>query len=418
MLFIDLTKRAQRNQYFVNKKISDLAERISEDTSSWMRQYEKIARIEIQKRIKYEKTTKNIIRNILGLFIKPRLGVSENIYIFEGLRNIEYIKILRPEEVIIIGTKLEREYASTNGYRFCWSFPIESAVHFKRSKGWNYFINHQIKLWLKELAKYKKVIFFLYEDTQPLGIFLVHISRILKSTVTSVCIQHGYFFKQNFRCEGVLADVNLLWDIKQVELIGCNKFRSYQIGLPYQAKAKKNPNLLVILVGTGTNNEDLEKYERDLDALSKIKSKINQSNGLTILYRPHPNEWKNQSIIKIIRNKFNTLDELDKVQRLNGPNAIFIGTLSSLLYEAGVAGHIVAHLNQDSENEPTFKKHITFDIININDLLSFINNIDLNQYYYRLYNDCNKSNHIERFVSALKLENLIKNEDLVKNKIN
>ena len=288
----------------MNKKFSDLADEISKDTSIWMWQYAKTAHVEIQKRIKYEKSKKNIIRNSLGLFVKPRLGASENIYIFEGLRNSVYMNLFNKEDVIIIGSKLEREFANTHGYKFCWSFPIESAVHLKRAKGWNYSINQQIKFWLTELSKFKKVVFFLYEDTQPLGIYLVHIGRILKSTVTSVCIQHGYFFKQSFRCEGLLSDVNFLWDINQVDVIGCNKLRAYEIGLPYEAKAKKNSKLMVVLVGNGTNNEDLEKYERGLDAFFEIHSKVNEIKGLTILYRPHPNEWKNKFIINRIRSNF------------------------------------------------------------------------------------------------------------------
>ena len=75
------------------------------------------------------------------------------------------------------------------------------AIHSKVSKGLKIFLNRQIELWIKELSHSNKIIFFLYEDTQPLGCYFIHIGRYLntktKTEAKSVCIQHGYFCKKN-----------------------------------------------------------------------------------------------------------------------------------------------------------------------------------------------------------------------------
>ena len=96
----------------------------------------------------------------------------------------------------------------------------------------------------------------MYEDTQTLGCFFAHVARSSGNVSKTVCIQHGYYdkFNMGLRHEGARCDFNFLWDISQADLIGCNKDCSYEVGLPYVARAKPTSELFFILVGIGEYN--------------------------------------------------------------------------------------------------------------------------------------------------------------------
>ena len=389
--------------------IEEIANRISEHSKSWMRQYELSAPDEIARRIKNARGTKDIVRTALGLFIKPQLDQIESIFIFEGLRNKDYMTVFRPESVIVIGSHLEKKYAKAHGYGFCWSFPVVSAIHSKMYRGWNFAINQQIKSWIKELSKFKKITFFLYEDTQPLGIFLVHLGKILKPKAVSICIQHGYLYIPKFeiRFDGRLCDVNFVWDTKQADLINSDRSSTFVIGLPYDAHAMSIDIPIVILVGTGMPYDGNGEYEKSLISFTKIYDVLSKRLGIKVFYRPHPNEWIHESLINQLQNDFLLLDDFEKVKRLNGPRAIFIGTISSLLYEASVAGHKVVHINLFEKASPVFDFDFEFNPENINDLVEWVSNEMSQNPPENTYSNLVNHNFLERFILALQSINSI-----------
>jgi hypothetical protein len=396
----------------MNKSYLNIADKISEDARNWIKQFEIIAPAEMQKRKKNTYKAKNIIITVLSIFIKPKFSDGKYLYIFQGIKNSEYMKIFNPESVVVVGSNLERDFAKIHGYNFYWASPIERAIYFKIYKNWNFFIIKQIKYWIEVLFKYEKIIIFLCEDTQPIGCYFVNIGKILKSSVTSVCIQHGYFHNQSHRCDGVLSDVNFVWELNQVSVIGCNRSKSFEIGLPYVATAKSTSKLVVVLVGVGTSGEDMEEYEKSIDAYSQIYTVLRNSTDLNIFYRPHPSEWSNETIISNLRKRLPNLDDIDKVARLNGSKVIFIGTWSSLLYEAGVAGHFVVYLKLNTELRPDFKYDLSFEYANINNLIKWIWHIESYKLTVAETNNVNQISPLGRFYRALQSAKLIFNGNI------
>ena len=375
---------------------------ISENYGSWLDQMEHHYQQEIFHRRKYMRGFKCFIQTLIGMFIKPRLSNTNNIYIFEGIRNREYMAVFNPDSVVIVGSHLEKEYAYSHGYGFCWSFPMQSAINSKMSRGWNYPAIVQLMFWTKKLSRFRRVIFFLYEDTQPLGIFFVHLTRLLWPKVSTVCIQHGYFLENTqVRLDGLLSDINFVWDKRQAELIGANKLRTFEIGLPYMATAKQSNELHVVLVGTGMAASDKDFYEKTINAYDIICRMLVNIAGVKVFYRPHPNEYNDKKLLAELSNKFLLVDEPNKIKQLNGPRAIFIGIVSSLLYEAGVAGHLVAHLKVNSNMRSVFDYDFDFEENQIGDLLQWIVSIKNNNYLKHKNKRACQLDPLERFKLAL-----------------
>lgn len=399
----------------MGKFFEEVANDISEKSKDWIRQYAHIDSKEIERRRKIARGIKEFVRTLAGLFIRPKLGETKSIYIFEGLRNKEYMSVFKPDSVIIVGSHLERDYAIAHGYGFSWSFPMVGAVHSKIYREWSFPLTRQIKFWANEVAHFDRVIFFLYEDTQPLGIFFVHLARIFKSKVKSVCMQHGYFCILNYqlRCDGALSDINFVWDQKQAEVIGSERSTTFVIGLPYVARAMATTEVIVVLVGTGMADDGGDEYDKSLCVFGDIYDAMSQSFGVKVFYRPHPNEWANGYLIAELRKKFLLLDDLDKVQRLNGLRAIFVGTISSLLYEAGLAGHVVAHLKLHENIRPVFDFDFDFGSTDIDELSTWIVNIRDTQWLDFPQQQAGRPEPLVRFVNALHSANLISNNELI-----
>lgn len=355
------------------KTLQETVANISRDCEHWLDQWAFIAFKTVYARKKMMRSFRCIVQTLIGLFIKPRLNHVNRIYIFEGLRNKEYMAAFSPETVFLVGSHQEKDYAITHGYGFIWSFPMQSSIHSNLSRGWTYPAIRQLQFWTKLLAKFDRVIFFLQEDTQPLGTFFVYLARSMPTTVSSVCIQHGYFLKYHYpiRNEGALSDINFVWEMKQAELIGSNKLKTFEIGLPYIAQAKPTSELNVVLVGAGMVDSGSGIYERSIKTYTEINKLLAGEMGVNVFYRPHPNEYNDKKLIAALRDSFSLVESKDKLIQLNGPRALFIGVESSLLYEAGVAGHLVAHLKLD-ESIPAFEFEFEFYETEGNKLLEWV----------------------------------------------
>jgi hypothetical protein len=403
-------------QAVVKKNFKKIANDIADDCNSWMRQFECSAPAEFERRRNNALGLKDFARAALSMFVKPKFKNVETMYVFEGLRNKEYMSLFAPQTVIVVGSHQEKTFAKAHGYGFCWSYPMVSATHSKMFRGWNGPIVRQINFWVNELSRFKQVIFFLYEDTQPLGVFFVYLGRILRPKVISVCIQHGYFGISHLelRCDGTLSDINFVWDDIQADLIGSNSSSTFEIGLPYDANATPSKKIIIILVGTGMSYDGNDDYEKSLISFINIYQELSQAVDMDVFYRPHPIEWENASLIKKLRNLFPLLDDLNKVQRLNGPRALFIGTVSSLLYEAGISGHYVAHLKLYNKMTPVFYYDIEFGPMDIDKLVNWVSNIRVNQCIELQRKNTHKRTFLDRFILALNSAKLINDSHIQK----
>lgn len=405
----------------MTRVFDELASDIAEDFKNWLLELECHEPSTVARRNKDMSKIGDLFRAALGFFVSPRLQNAETLYIFEGIRYKEYMKVFRPETIIVVGSHIEKDFAKLNGYKFCWAFPMVCAVHSQVIKGLNIFLNRQIKLWIKELSRANQIIFFLYEDTQPLGCYFVHIGRFLKSKATSVCIQHGYFCNRNIqlRYDGQLSAINFVWDERQIAVIGCNRSTTFEIGLPYVAIARPTNELIVVLVGTGMyagQYGEYEEYGQSINAFSAIKAALRHSLGLKVFYRPHPNEWISPNNVVAMNKHLSPLDDLDKVRRLNGPRSLYIGTISSLLYEAGVAGHFVARLKLDGNSISVFDFDFEFDTHEISALVKWVSTLDASPCTRVEWKHTGEDYPTERFVSALHSAKLLDINDIAANR--
>ena len=393
------------------KIFKKVANEIATDSISWNQQFEVSAPYLIAKRRKSPYHLKNIPKVIISIFFKPKIQLVEELYVFQGLRSKNYIGIFKPEQVLIIGSHDEKKYAEKYGYRFSWSFPIESAVQYKIFLNFNISIVNQLKYWLEAFSKPKRIIFFLNEDTQPLGIFLIHLSKIMNPKSLSVCIQHGIFYKMKspIRADGGLSDINFVWDYKQADIINCNRSKTYEIGLPYVAQAKLTDILTIIFIGPGTSQYGTNYYENIIKIYENIYKKLIQNTEMNIFYRPHPNEFLDYKLIQILNAKFSNIDKSDKITLLNGPKTIFIGTISSLMYEASIAGHPVARLKVPDEKTCDVECDLNFCKDNIDYLIDWVKNINNKKLIKLSVQNERLKSPTERFIDALRVAEITKN---------
>jgi hypothetical protein len=329
---------------------------------NWNKKYEKIALRSILKREKYAKSFVDFVKCLLSIFFFPNFSSSKNIYIFQGLQNKNYFSSFSKKEVFIIGSRVEKKFAEENGYRFIWSFAIESCVRSKVYKNYNFFINFIFYKWKKKLLN-QNCIFFLREDTQPLGAFLSVLSKSLKFSKT-VCIQH-FFFPKNYDQipDGLNCDYNFLWDKKQQKLKKLKLKKTYDVGIPYITRIFLKKKIPVIFVGTGEYLNNYKLYKKSLLNFFEIKNILKKELNISSIYRPHPAEYENESNVTLIKKMFEKIDCLSKFKRLNNNRSIFIGCISSMLYEAGSAGHHIVYLYIPYKYYKKWKPLFRYDIM-------------------------------------------------------
>jgi hypothetical protein len=281
--------------------------------------------------------TSNYFKKIISIFIYPKKIHSKKIVLFEGLKFSNYIESFKTNEVSIIGSRYEKKYAKEKMYNFHWSFPIINSVNEAIYNKNSIYLICQILYWYVYFYRKEEIIIVLEEDTQPLGSFFVCLSKLFKNKYHTICIQHGYFFKeQSARPDGQLCDYNFVWDKYQIDLMGIDKNSTFIIGLPYEAVAKISENYQIILVGIGEPDDIF--YQMSLQIFKKIYDFLIDKN-YKVQYRPHPNEKiKSKNLINLEK-LFGDLDNSEKIALLNGNQKIFIGNISSLLYEAKMCGH-------------------------------------------------------------------------------
>ena len=120
-------------------------------------------------------------------------------------------------------------------------------------------------------------------------------------------------------------------------------------GLSYNATAKFpwDGQLRVIFVGAG----HVAYYKDTIQIFNNIAINLrNEFKDVHIAYRPHPNEFNESQKISEVKCLFGCINTTPKIDLLNGPWTLFIGEISSLLYEAKQSGHLTATVPIDPKN--------------------------------------------------------------------
>jgi hypothetical protein len=328
--------------------------RIKFDCAEWNDQAKQFFSQEILSRQEQAHSFKEKIRYFVSVFIFPNFKRKKQIYFFQGTRHSHYFNNFDKSSIIIIGSREEREFAKKNGYDFVSSLPIISAVKAYVYRDSKLLINMVFSRWKNRLRNIDSIVFFIYEDTQPLGTFLNYLSKECSENSNAICIQHGFYAKYNdpIRIEGQNTEFNFVINESQAKLIKPDLSKTSIIGLPYSLRAKKRHKpKTVILVGVGGVYYDNQVFENSIVHFQKIYSIISQNFDLNIIYRPHPNERQFPSVMKRLKETFRVIDNLEIIERLNSPSSIFIGVASSVLYQAETAGHSVACFHSDPRQQ-------------------------------------------------------------------
>jgi len=335
-------------------------------------------------RVKSERSVVHLLRGLVGLFLtffQFRSKLGSQVYIFHDSRLLPYCSAVDPENCILLGSHVERQNASANGYRFLWGFPITSAVNvliYWRSK---VIFELQIYIWQLLLGRLDKLIILTYEDTQQIGEFFVTLYRLFPKKILLVCVQHGYYVQTSSRVivDGDRSPVNFVIDGAQVACFNNRRSKFKEIGLPYCSFWQTPSIREVVYVGCGDSGklpdgrdplEQLLFYFKDLD------ESIQDATELLTVYRPHPSELDGGIRPGFFRQFFDRYDRSKKEELLSGSRKIFIGAYSTLLYEAGVAGHVVIYVDPCINHiQPLFLRHLDVKLGNVSAVSEYVKRI-------------------------------------------
>jgi hypothetical protein len=364
--------------------ILQIREKIIHENNLWLKSRFSLGfyTTEYKKRIKLYRSSKVLFKAFLGIFIFNKIPKNKDLIIFQGLRNSAYFDAFDKESVFIIGSHIEKEYAKLNGYNFIWLFPIELAVNVACHRNFKFLLTYQLMRWFKIITQQKKTLFFLYEDTQPTGIFFSALTNQNRTTsAKSICIQHGIYCKTSApraRLDGLLSNMNLLIDRDQASIIGLEKNTYEVIGLPHNALSQKRKSNIIdiIFIGPGGSSDGNISFENTIKFYKKLHSRLVFLENINIIYRPHPDELNRTEVMELTRSIFQNFDFLPVTESLRRTQAIYISTVSTMLYEAMCSGHLVVAISKiiPTLSLPYQPDHI-IDPDAIDDFINWINEL-------------------------------------------
>jgi hypothetical protein len=324
--------------------------------NSWLEHYAIMHPLRAAKAERHLALIPNLIKSLLGIFLTPRFNMfRDHRFVLQGTRNLHYLSNIKSTDIAIIGSWAEYKVAQKSGFGFIWGFPVEAAVRLSMKYGFPCFLDYQLSAWSHAFNQQSPTLILTYEDTQPLGAFLSYLSRLYANDYVckTICIQHGYFPQTlpKMPVDGSFTDYNLLWDSAQVGIVKCNSAQAYDIGPPVAVKCQSIDVSCVVFVGSGANDSGSRDYQDLLDLFFSIYNKLPSEIRNRVFYRPHPNEIDCRRLTKKLILLFGQLDLRTKVSLLSNARAIFVGSVSSLLYEAHILGHIVIAVDGISKYE-------------------------------------------------------------------
>ena len=323
---------------------------------------------ETYKTIKGTSFIKILIKGLLSFF---SLQTGKKKYFILGTRERDFISSLpKKETIIIVQSFREVLFAFQKGFNFIYM----GLLQYQMIRA---FIENDHKVIKHLTRKVTKIIshsigsplLIYFTDVHPAEILFRIVTEAKEKKFTTVCGQHGVFLnvnKPDFVYEGKYSDYFLATGNSQEKVapnkIG-NKVKVINLGPLFDIpNVKDNSDLEIVLVSNG--GADVDKARSNLTAKIILDiSKILEDNKINYVIKPHPSD--DLRIFK--ENKHIYLG--DKGSLISNKARIFMGFVSTLLYEAHVCGHTTAeiklnksnHLLNHEENNSFFIDHTFYE---------------------------------------------------------
>jgi hypothetical protein len=319
----------------------------------------------------------HIIKVYVFLFFAPKSASSLNKYIFEGYRFKDIIGLFEKDDYSVIVGASNLFHATKKRQHFIWGGGIiaafELARYLDKYKYLDKIIN-RLNLWNDGASR---VFLFLYEDTQPLGLVLSKIFYKSKN-ITTICIAHGFYLlyprnKQiNNFWNGRNCNFNFVWNPSQEKFFDTEKTSVIMLGLPYQYNVvnvvdRNN----VILIGHSGPEADINDYFLTYSHMEFIY-KLLKENNFSVKFKPHPQDKTDYP------KTFFGNDIANDLYKEMKEGAIFVGFLSSSLYEAQIHGlHVIGLDTSLLPYDRSFKTNKSFKSEEYIDIPSYLASLSL-----------------------------------------
>lgn len=296
-------------------------------------------------RLFYQNARKAWIKRIVITIINAPviLRKMKKKYIFFGLRYKELLNGLPPGEILIIAkSKSEMIYAFKNRIAFITSHNITHYFLRAYFEGKTESLENEIAKFFKLFSSQQEICYLiLTSDTKPADIFFSSLAYNFNGIFRVLCVQHGIFSDIEpdlYLAEGARTPFNILHNESQKEIASKHIKNSELLvmGVPWNIPCvMPECDREVILVGDGWGEYNYEYYLTTLDVFLTL-SKLLTANKIGHVYRPHLEE-KNV----LPHGIFESIDNRPKEDLLSGTPKIFVGMVSTLLFEAFMGGHVV-----------------------------------------------------------------------------
>lgn len=348
-------------------KFRDVHEAARTRYASYLEKYRNSSPVYFERRLSRRLGFVGVVLKLIGfsiyglykfLFEKP----SHSCFVFEGTRFSELHALLPPERVVILGGWRARKYCAQKGYGFEWDGYIKNLflIFYHRNTPCAInLLNFIVRVTVGRRISNGGAL-FLFEDTVPLGVSL---SVILREHAPVVCISHGYTVKplndNVLLPDGEACGYNFLYDVGQQSDYLNSGSKCFMLGLPYEVPEIIGIDGLIVLVGQAEPDTP-EEYDYCLMKMGML-TELLQLMGYSSVYRVRPGIDATS-----LHGIFPNLHQGSKLELLGGGRKIFIGYNSTLLYEAGVCGHITIGMNEEElEYERRFKTNLQLNDLSL-----------------------------------------------------
>lgn len=365
-------RQSLADSYNTCQAISSIASRYK----SWISSYRSLGYADATIRIRSESSANTLLKSILGVAFNHSPIASSSL-IIESNRLYQFLGFRLKSTPYIIGSHDERKAAISNGWGFFWAFPINEAVKQAAHNGFYLPLRLIYLIWAKKVSA-TKCLAITYEDTQPVGIFFSELSKYIP-TFKHVCVQHGYFVSKlpNYFLDGNHSSTNFVWDKTQASLFCGPNSKHYVMGPPRDipfALPLNNDNPKIILVGTGYHSSAPSVYYDFLRCYESIQTRLLKRHpDAKVVYRPHPSELQS-STFQSDKGLFHHI-EYPHEESLQVRRSIYVGSVSSLLQEASLAGHIIGYIRHEQIPEPFFCRNFESEISDITSIAGAVSQI-------------------------------------------